>query len=135
MANNFQFYYKKSKKKLSKEMLSAIERGMKYSAKEYAEAIDFMKQSYKSYQEVFEDYHGILSPSTTGVADKGLKSTGSPEFCTVWTYMGLPSISLPLLTGSNNLPLGIQLIGDKLDDLRFLGVANWLEKKCKKYAK
>ena len=49
--------------------------------------------------------------------------------------MGLPSISLPLLTGSNNLPLGIQLIGDKLDDLRFLGVANWLEKNCKKYAK
>ena len=135
MANNFQSYYKKAKKKLSKEMLSAIERGMKYSAKEYVEAIDFMKQSYKSYQEVFEDYHGVLSPSTTGVADKGLKSTGSPEFCTVWTYMGLPSISLPLLTGSNNLPLGIQLIGDKLDDLRFLGVANWLEKKCKKYAK
>ena len=113
MANNFQVYYKKSKKKLSKEMISAIERGMKYSAKEYAEAIDFMKQSYKSYQEVFEDYHGVLTPCTTGVADKGLKSTGSPEFCTVWTYMGLPSISLPLLTGSNNLPLGIQLIGDK----------------------
>ena len=45
MANNFQSYYKKSKKKLSKEMLSAIERGMKYSAKEYVEAIDFMKQS------------------------------------------------------------------------------------------
>jgi len=135
MANNFQVYYKKSKKKLSKEMISAIERGMKYSAKEYAEAIDFMKQSYKSYQEVFEDYHGVLTPCTTGVADKGLKSTGSPEFCTVWTYMGLPSISLPLLTGSNNLPLGIQLIGDKLDDLRFLGVANWLEKNCKKYAK
>jgi len=108
---------------------------IKYSAKEYAEAIDFMKQSYKSYQEVFEDYHGVLTPCTTGVADKGLKSTGSPEFCTVWTYMGLPSISLPLLTGTNNLPLGIQLIGDKLDDLRFLGVANWLEKNCKKYAK
>ena len=43
--------------------------------------------------------------------------------------MGLPSISLPLLIGANNLPLGIQLVGDKLDDLRFLGVANWLEKK------
>ena len=135
MANNFQNYYKKFKKKLSKEMISAIERGLKYSAKEYAEAIDFMKLSYDSYQEVFEDYHGVLSPATTGVADKGLKSTGSPEFCTVWTYMGVPSISLPLLTGTNNLPLGIQLVGNKLDDLRFLGVANWLEKKCKKYAK
>ena len=119
MANNFQNYYKKSKKKLSKEMINAIERGLKYSAKEYAEAIDFMKRSYDSYQEVFEDYHGVLSPATTGVADKGLKSTGSPEFCTVWTYMGIPSISLPLLTGLNNLPLGIQLVGEKLDDLRF----------------
>jgi Asp-tRNA(Asn)/Glu-tRNA(Gln) amidotransferase A subunit family amidase len=49
--------------------------------------------------------------------------------------MGVPSISLPLLVGTNNLPLGVQLVGDKLDDLRFLGVANWLEKKCKKYAK
>jgi Asp-tRNA(Asn)/Glu-tRNA(Gln) amidotransferase A subunit family amidase len=135
MANNFQGYYKKSKKKLSKEMVSAIERGMKYSAKDYAEAIDFMKRSYESYKEVFEDYHGVLSPSSSGVAPKGLKSTGSPEFCTIWTYMGLPTISLPLLTGANNLPLGLQLIGDKLDDLRFLGVANWLEKNCKKYAK
>ena len=133
MANNFQAYYKKSKKKLSKEIIKAIERGLKYSAKEYAEAIDFMKQSYQSYKEVFEDYHGVLSPATTGVADKGLKSTGSPEFCTTWTYMGVPSISLPLLTGTNDLPLGVQLIGDKFDDLRFLGIANWLEKNCKNY--
>ncbi len=133
MANNFQIYYKKSKKKLSKQIVGAIERGLKYSAKEYAEAIDFMSRSYESYKEVFEDYHGVLSPATTGVANKGLKSTGSPEFCTVWTFMGLPSISLPLLTGANNLPLGVQLVGDKLDDLRFLGVANWLEKRCKNY--
>ena len=45
--------------------------------------------------------------------------------------MGLPSISLPLLTGKDNLPLGVQLVGNKLDDLRFLNTANWLEKNCK----
>ena len=73
----------------------------------------------------------MITPASTGVADKGLKFTGSPEFCTIWTYMGLPAISLPLLTGENNLPLGVQLVGNKLDDLRFLGVANWLEKNCK----
>jgi Asp-tRNA(Asn)/Glu-tRNA(Gln) amidotransferase A subunit family amidase len=131
MANSFQKFYKNSKKKLGKKLVEAIERGMKYSASQYTEAIDFMEQSYRSYSEVFEDYHGVLTPCSTGVADKGLKSTGSPEFCTVWTYMGLPTISLPLLTGQNNLPLGIQLVGDKLDDLRFLGTANWLEKNCK----
>ena len=133
MANNFQNYYKKSKNKLSKEMQSAISRGLKYSAKDYAEGIDFMKRSYESYSEVFEDYHGILSPSSTGVADKGLKSTGSPEFCTVWSYMGVPAISLPLLQGENNLPLGLQLTGEKYDDLRFLSIARWLEQKSAKH--
>ena len=43
MANNFQNYYKKSKNKLSKEMQSAISRGLKYSAKDYAEGIEFIK--------------------------------------------------------------------------------------------
>ena len=131
MANSFQKFYKNSKKKLGKNLVEAIERGMKYSASQYTEAVDFMERSYRSYSEVFEDYHGVITPSSTGVADKGIKSTGSPEFCTIWTYMGLPAVSLPLLTGENNLPLGVQLVGDKLDDLRFLGTANWLEKNCK----
>ncbi len=130
LANNFSIYFKKYKKKLSKYMQNAIINGNKHSAKEYAEAIDFMKRSYESYQEVFEDYHGVLSPSSPGVAPKGLKSTGTAEFNKVWSYLGTPCISLPLLEGENNLPLGVQLIGNKYDDHRFLGVAKWLEKEC-----
>ena len=132
LANNFALYYQKYKKKLSKFMQDAISKGNKHSAKEYAEAIDFMKRSYDSFQEVFEDYHGILSPSSPGVAPKGLKSTGTAEFNKVWSYMGTPCISLPLLQGESNMPLGVQLIGAKFDDHRFLGVANWLEKECNK---
>ena len=130
LANNFSVYFKKFKKKLSKYMQDAISNGNKHTAKEYAEAIDFMKRSYESYEEVFEDYHGVLSPSSPGVAPKGLKSTGTAEFNKVWSYLGTPCISLPLLEGENNLPLGVQLIGNKYDDHRFLGVASWLEKEC-----
>ena len=64
------------------------------------------------------------------IAPKGLKSTGTAEFNKVWSYLGLPCISLPLLQGENNLPLGVQLVGNLYDDHRFLGVANWLEKEC-----
>ena len=130
LANNFSVYYQKFKKKLSKYMQDAISNGNKYTAKEYAEAIDFMQRSYESYEEVFEDYHVVLSPSSPGVAPKGLKSTGTAEFNKVWSYLGTPCISLPLLEGENNLPLGVQLIGNKYDDHRFLGVAKWLEKEC-----
>ena len=132
LANNFSLYYKKYKKKLSKYMQDAIAKGNKHSAKEYAEAIDFMKRSYDSYEEVFEDYHGVLTPSSPGVAPKGLKSTGTAEFNKVWSYLGTPCISLPLLQGENNMPLGVQLVGARYDDHRFLGVANWLEKECNK---
>ena len=114
-------------------MQSAISKGMKYSAKEYLDAVDFMKRSYESYKEVFEDYHGVLSPCSTGVADKGLKDTGSADFNRVWSYMHTPAISLPLLQGENNLPLGVQLVGDKYDDLRFLSTARWLEQKSKEF--
>ena len=130
LANNFGLYYKKYKRKLSKPMQDAIVKGNKHSAKEYAEALDFMKRSYESYEEVFEDYHGVLSPSSPGVAPKSLKSTGSAEFNKVWSYLGTPCISLPLLQGEANMPLGVQLTGAKYDDHRFLGIANWLEKEC-----
>ena len=133
LANNFSEYYKKNKKKLSNYMQKAIANGNKYSSKEYAEAIDFIKRSYESYKEVFEDYHGVLSPSSPGVAPKGLKSTGTAEFNKCWSFMGTPCISLPLLQGENNLPLGVQLIGDKYDDHRFLGIARWLEQESKEF--
>ena len=127
MARSFSDYYRLSKKSLGKNLVKAIERGKKYSAYEYGEAIDFRSRAYESYKEVFDDYYGIITPSALGVADKGLASTGSPELSTIWTYMGLPTLNLPGLSGENNLPLGLQIIGNKFDDLRFLKYAKWLE--------
>ena len=127
MARSFSDYYRLSKKSLGKNLVKAIERGKKYSAYEFGEAIDFRSRAYESYKEVFDDYYGIITPSALGVADKGLASTGSPELSTIWTYMGLPTLNLPVLTGENNLPLGLQIIGNKFDDLRFLKYAKWLE--------
>ena len=127
MARSFSDYYRLSKKSLGKNLVKAIERGKKYSAYEYGEAIDFRSRAYESYKEVFDDYYSVITPSSLGVADKGLASTGSPELSTIWTFMGLPTLNLPVLSGENNLPLGLQIIGNKFDDLRFLKYAKWLE--------
>ncbi|HIM41945.1 MAG TPA: hypothetical protein EYM71_03005 [Rhodospirillales bacterium] len=59
-------------------------------------------------------------------APAGLDSTGSPVFCTLWTYCGTPAITLPLMEGPNGLPLGVQLVGRRGDDARLLRTANWL---------
>ena len=115
--------------KIGKKLKEAIERGLKYKAKDYAEAIDSIEDIYEGIKEIFHYVHGIITPSTTGIAPIGLANTGSPEFCTIWTYLGMPSISLPILKGLNNMPLGVQLVGEKYDDIRFLRSANWLLKK------
>jgi Asp-tRNA(Asn)/Glu-tRNA(Gln) amidotransferase A subunit family amidase len=131
MAYAFSDYYKNSKNKLGKELVKAIERGQNYKSRDYVEAVENRDYFYKIFSEVFNDYHGILTPASSGVAPKGLKSTGSPEFSTIWTFLGMPSISLPLLSGSNNLPLGVQLVGEKFDDARLMRTANWIMKKNK----
>ena len=131
LANNFKIYYKKYKTKLSKYMQTAIKNGINHPTKEYSKAIDFMRRSYESHKEVFQNYDSVISPSSAGVAPVGLASTGTPEFNRVWSYLGTPCISLPLLKGEKNLPLGVQLIADRYDDHRFLGVAKWLENENK----
>jgi Asp-tRNA(Asn)/Glu-tRNA(Gln) amidotransferase A subunit family amidase len=38
----------------------------------------------------------------------------------------VPAITLPLMTGPNGLPIGVQLIGRHGDDARLLRTARWL---------
>jgi len=132
MAYNFYAVYKKNKKKLGKKLVEAMERGMEYKSKDYVEAVESIETIYANFNDAFHDYHAIITPGTTGYAPKGLNYTGSPEFCTLWTYLGMPSISLPLIESSNKLPLGVQLVGEKFDDTRFLQTANWMFKNFKK---
>ena len=131
MAYAFSDYYKKSKDKMGKKLLEAISRGFKYKSSEYVEACENRNYFYELFQETFQDYHAVLTPATTGIAPKSLKNTGSPEFCTVWTYLGVPTLSLPLLKGEGDMPLGIQIIGEKFDDPRLLRTSNWLINKVK----
>ena len=83
------------------------------------------------FKQFFHDYDAILTPSANGEPTKGLQSTGDPIFSTVWTYCGMPTISLPLLQGANKLPIGIQLVSSLYDDERLFRNASWLTSKIK----
>ncbi len=132
MATSFSEEYKSSKNKLSDKIVEAIERGMKYTSVEYNEALSKIDTANTYFKQFFHDYDAILTPSATGEAPKGLEFTGNPIFCTVWTYCGMPSISLPLLQGKNGLPVGVQLVSSLFDDERLLRNASWLTSKIKR---
>ena len=132
MARSFSAEYTKSKHKLSNNIIEAIERGMKYTAVEYNNALSKIDAANIYFKQFFYDYDAILTPSASGEAPKGLKSTGNPIFCTIWTFCGMPCISLPLLQGNNGLPIGVQLVSSLFDDERLFRNASWLTKKIKK---
>jgi len=132
MARSFSEEYKKSKNKLSDKIIEAIERGMKYTSVEYNNALAKIDVANAYFNQFFHDYDVILTPSACGEAPKGLKSTGNPIFCTIWTYCGMPCINLPLLQGKNGLPVGVQLVSSLFDDERLFRNASWLTSKIKK---
>jgi len=131
MATSFLEEYKKSKNKLSNKIIEAIERGMKYTSTEYNNALLKIDVANTYFKQFFHDYDAILTPSSNGEATQGLESTGDPIFSTIWTYCGMPSISLPLLQGKNKLPIGIQLVSSLYDDERLFRNASWLTSKIK----
>ena len=132
MARSFSIEYTKSKDKLSDTIIETIERGQKYTAVEYNDALSKIDVANSYFNQFFYDYDAILTPSAVGEAPKGLTSTGNPIFSTIWTYCGMPCISLPLLKGRNGLPIGVQLVSSLFDDERLFRNASWLTKKIKK---
>ncbi len=98
------------------------------SKKTYDDALKMVGAADQYFAEFFNDYDAIISPSALGEAPLLEQGSGDPICSTIWTLAGLPCVSLPLLTGENSLPMGVQLIGLSEQDDRLLRTASWLEK-------
>jgi Asp-tRNA(Asn)/Glu-tRNA(Gln) amidotransferase A subunit family amidase len=68
-----------------------------------------------------------ICPSAVGPAPTGLESTGDPVMNLPWTQAGLPAISLPAGKNQDNLPLGLQMVGNWYKDESLLFWAKDLE--------
>jgi Asp-tRNA(Asn)/Glu-tRNA(Gln) amidotransferase A subunit family amidase len=126
LARSFARDYERGRDRLSARLCEMIERGQEVRALDYNRAVERVSGLNAILAEIFGSYDALLTPAVTGEAPKGLGSTGSPVFCTVWTLCGVPAVTLPLLTGGSGLPIGVQLVGEKGDDARLLRTARWL---------
>ena len=100
--------------------------GEKISEQQYQDALEIKASLDGFFNNFFEDFDAILSPSAAGEAPLLSEGhTGNPIFCTVWTLAGLPTLNLPILQSENGMPIGVQMIGRLRDDARLLRTANW----------
>jgi Asp-tRNA(Asn)/Glu-tRNA(Gln) amidotransferase A subunit family amidase len=108
---------------VSPTLQELLAHGSKVTAVHYLGALEQAQRYADGIEEIFNAFDAIITPAATGVAPKGLNSTGNAAFCTLWTLTGLPALSLPLLAGATGLPIGVQLVGCRGRDARLLRTA------------
>ncbi|MFB6106104.1 MAG: amidase [Halobacteriaceae archaeon] len=67
-----------------------------------------------------------VSPAAPGPAPEGLDDTGSSTMNRLWTYAGLPAVSVPAGTTDAGLPVGLQCCAGRMDGERLLAWAEGL---------
>jgi Asp-tRNA(Asn)/Glu-tRNA(Gln) amidotransferase A subunit family amidase len=126
MAANLDAEWERGRDRLSESLRNRLAEGRAVSALDYQRALARIPLLVEGFTEIFDRCDAILAPSAPGTAPKGLASTGDPAFCTLWTLLGTPALSLPLMRGGNGLPMGVQLVGPRHGDARLLRTARWL---------
>ena len=115
--------------RISDLLRGVIEQGNSVGMERYLEARKLASECRWESVGLFHDHDVLLAPSVRGEAPVGLKSTGDPLFCRMWTLLGLPCVSLPGIHGPDGLPLGAQIIGPMYGDGLALSVTGWASRR------
>jgi Asp-tRNA(Asn)/Glu-tRNA(Gln) amidotransferase A subunit family amidase len=106
-----------------------IREGQQVDPEEAADIRDAQSVLREEVEHVM-DVHGIdlwLAPAAPGPAPEGIGSTGDPIMNLPWTYLGLPTVTLPAAFARNGLPLGLQMVGKWMEDGKLLRWAGEIE--------
>jgi Asp-tRNA(Asn)/Glu-tRNA(Gln) amidotransferase A subunit family amidase len=106
---------------------AAIDEGLAISHDEYRSALAKRAALAEMALDLFAECDAIASLPAPGPAPARLDITGDPSFCTLWTLLGVPAITLPTGLSDAGLPYGIQLAGAAHGDGRLLRIARWCE--------
>jgi Asp-tRNA(Asn)/Glu-tRNA(Gln) amidotransferase A subunit family amidase len=112
---------------LSEALNAYLDEAARIDEADYRAALATRAALRADWAAVLAEHDALLTPPAPGVAPAGIASTGDPSFCTIWTLLGAPALTLPCALGPGALPLGIQLVASECDDERLLAVAGWCE--------
>jgi Asp-tRNA(Asn)/Glu-tRNA(Gln) amidotransferase A subunit family amidase len=103
-------YVDKDKNKLSEGMVERLHEAEAMTVDEYRHDILRREEIRAAYASLSNKVESCITLSAPDVAPVGLASTGNPIFAVQGSLLGVPTLSLPLIT-LRGLPVGIQLLG------------------------
>jgi Asp-tRNA(Asn)/Glu-tRNA(Gln) amidotransferase A subunit family amidase len=114
--------------KLSDLLRKALEDGDRISTAEYERALKKQEALQRDFSRFTDDYDAVVTPPAAGEAPPSRETTGDPSFCTIWTLLGVPAITIPTGLGSHGLPMGMQIIGNQGESNHLLATSMWCER-------
>ncbi len=115
---------------ISPNLTARLKEAAKVTTGDYIRSLNARDVIYGELAKVLGAYSAIITLPACGPAPKGFATTGNAVFNAMWTLLGVPCVTLPLMT-VGGLPLGVQLIGMRRDEGRLLATASWLERHVK----
>jgi len=109
--------------RLSPKLREFLRAGTRVTPDRLAAAREQADRCRRELDATFEKLDTLLTPAAAGEAPEGLGATGDP----IWTLLGVPCLSLPVLKGPAGLPIGLQIVGRRGHDAELLGAASWIE--------
>lgn len=112
---------------LSDVLRAHLEKGRSISAQAYIGALRARDAICRDLEQLLDSHDAVLCLSAPGAAPFGLETTGNPIFNGLWTYLGVPCVSLPRLS-AGGMPLGLQVVGKRGGEGKLLRTAAWLDR-------
>ena len=113
---------------LSARLNAFLDEGAGINDARRRESLDSRTHLQREYSQFLLGFDAVITPPATGEAPATLEVTGDPTFCTIWTLLGVPAVSIPVGLGPRGLPLGLQVVGAFEKDDALLSVAAWCER-------
>ena len=102
----------------------------------YNKALSIRDDMRKEFKKVFEKYDLIIAPTTTTTAydltdpmNDPLKSFMDDVLVIPVNMAGLPGLSVPIGFDKNNMPIGMQIIGNSFEEAKMYQLASYIERK------
>ena len=131
LSRSLKAVHDKDAHRISDQLRGMIESGVATSPAAYRSAVAHADGCRRDTNSAFGGFDVLLCPSAPGEAPVGLGAIGDPVFQVMWTLLHLPCANVPLATGPNGLPVGIQFVGRQYDDDTVLAIANWFHQRAK----
>ncbi len=131
--------FMKQKENLDLTLVKMIEAGLSYSAIDVRRAEALREEIYREFYHAFKNFDILITPTLAcpafglgmmyppKIAGKGVSPVGFMSYTYPINLTGNPAASIPCGFSSEALPIGMQIIGKRFDELTVLQVSKAFE--------